>query len=216
VYFSFWRPVRALGRKALLIRFLISALYIVCLFISYACSLIIFFFTFSLLISSKEENRPALFWAGCHKRRLKLALVFFCLFSVVDHFVRLVNACFCCVGFSFHTISSQEIGLGKRLRNDLFGVEWDVKPQLSQLNFSFWRVGGCVQECVRSWLHSELDSLYSSDADPVLPLTRQFIDVLRDTSVILTPISSISQYFARLGVDYYKIASIACDSKVPC
>jgi len=127
-----------------------------------------------------------------------------------------VNACFCCVGFSFHTIPSQEIGLGKRLRNDLFGVEWDVKPQLSQLNFSFWRVGGCVQECVRSWLHGELDSLYSSDADPVLPLTKQFIDVLRDTSVILTPISSISQYFARLGVDYYKIASIACDSKVRC
>jgi len=215
VYFSFWRPVRALGRKALLVQFLISALYIVCLFISYACSLIIFFFTFSLLISSKEENRPALFRAGCHNRRLKLALVF-CLFSVVVHFVRLVNACFCCVGFSFHTILSQEIGLGKRLRNDLSGIDWHVKTQLSQLNFSFWRVGGCVQECVRSWLHSELDSLYSSDADPVLPLTKQFIDVLRDTSVILTPISSISQYFARLGVDYYKIASIACDSKVPC
>jgi len=26
----------------------------------------------------------------------------------------------------------QEIGLGKRLRNDLFCVEWDVKPELSQ------------------------------------------------------------------------------------
>jgi len=198
VYFSFWRPVRALGRKALLIRFLISALYIVCLFISYACSLVIFFFTFSLLISSKEENRPALFRAGCHNRRLKLALVF-CSF-------RSISEC----------VLSQEIGLGKRLRNDLSGIEWHVKTQPSQLNFSFWRVGGCVQECVRSWLHSELDSLYSSDADPVLPLTRQFIDVLRDTSVILTPISSISQYFARLGVDYYKIASIACDSKVRC
>jgi len=28
-------------------------------------------------------------------------------------------------------IPSQDIGLGKRLRNDLFCVEWDVKPQLS-------------------------------------------------------------------------------------
>ena len=30
------------------------------------------------------------------------------------------------------SIPSQEIGLGKRLQNDLFCVEWDVKPQLSQ------------------------------------------------------------------------------------
>jgi len=68
---------------------------------------------------------------------------------------------------------------------------------------------------VRNWLQGRLDALHSSDADPVLPLTRQFIDVLHDTAAVLTPISSISQYFARLGVDYYKIASIACDSKVP-
>jgi len=26
----------------------------------------------------------------------------------------------------------EEIGLGKRLRNDLFCVDWDVKPQLSE------------------------------------------------------------------------------------
>jgi len=30
------------------------------------------------------------------------------------------------------SIPSQETGLGKRLRNDLFCVEWDVKPQLNQ------------------------------------------------------------------------------------
>ena len=29
-------------------------------------------------------------------------------------------------------IPSQDIGLGKRLRNDLFCVEWDVKPQLNE------------------------------------------------------------------------------------
>ena len=46
--------------------------------------------------------------------------------------VCVVNACFCCVRFRFFPIPSQEIGLGKRLRNDLFCVEWDVKPQLSQ------------------------------------------------------------------------------------
>ena len=42
----------------------------------------------------------------------------------------LLNACLCCVRFSFFSIPSQETGLGKRLRNDLFCVEWDVKPQL--------------------------------------------------------------------------------------
>jgi len=30
------------------------------------------------------------------------------------------------------SIPSQEIGLGKRLQNDLFCVKWDIKPQLSQ------------------------------------------------------------------------------------
>ena len=30
------------------------------------------------------------------------------------------------------SLPSQEIGLGKSPRNDLFCVEWDIKPQLSQ------------------------------------------------------------------------------------
>ena len=38
-----------------------------------------------------------------------------------------MNACFCRVRFSF-SIPSQEIGLGKHLRNDLFCVECDEKP----------------------------------------------------------------------------------------
>ena len=36
-------------------------------------------------------------------------------------------ACFCYVRLSFFPIPSQEISLGKRLQNDLFCVEWDVK-----------------------------------------------------------------------------------------
>jgi len=39
------------------------------------------------------------------------------------------------------SIPSQEIGLGKRLRNDLFCVEWDVKPKLSQ-SVMLWLAGG--------------------------------------------------------------------------
>jgi len=39
------------------------------------------------------------------------------------------------------SIPRQEIGLGTRLRNDLFCVEWDVKPQLSH------STGGFVDHC---------------------------------------------------------------------
>jgi len=39
---------------------------------------------------------------------------------------------FVVLGFSMR---SQKTGLGKRLRNDLLLVEWDVRPQLNQLNF---------------------------------------------------------------------------------
>jgi len=55
-------PVRAPGRNALLIRSLILAVYIVCLFISYASPLILFFFTFFYLSNIDSfETRPALF-----------------------------------------------------------------------------------------------------------------------------------------------------------
>ena len=46
--------------------------------------------------------------------------------------VCMVNACFCCVRFSSFSIPRQEIGSEKRLRNELFCVVWNVKPQLSQ------------------------------------------------------------------------------------
>jgi len=56
---------------------------------------------------------------------------------VVVHFFRLVNASFFVLGL-FFSMQSQENGLGKRLRDNLFCVEWDVKPQLSQsINLHF-------------------------------------------------------------------------------
>ena len=39
---------------------------------------------------------------------------------------------FVVLGLVFFSIPGQEIGSRKRLRNDLFCVEWGVKPQLSQ------------------------------------------------------------------------------------
>ena len=58
------------------------------------------------------QNRPASFPGQCRKRRLNLALVFLCLFCIVVRFFWLMNACFCCVRFSFYSTPSQEIGLG--------------------------------------------------------------------------------------------------------
>ena len=33
------------------------------------------------------------------------------------------------------SIPSQEIGLGERLRNELFRVDWDVKPELNTIRY---------------------------------------------------------------------------------
>ena len=106
--------------------------YIHCLLVIICFSIYSFFFTFPyssppLLIFS-FDNRPAPFWG---QLSLKCWLSLFLCFRLVVHLFWLANACFCCVGFSFY-IPNQEIGLRKRLQNDLFCVEWDVKPQLSQ------------------------------------------------------------------------------------
>jgi len=53
-----------------------------------------------------------------------------------------VNACFCCVGFIFFHTKPRD-WLGKRLRNDPFCVEWDVKPQLNQ-SVNPWKGAGGV------------------------------------------------------------------------
>ena len=56
-----------------------------------------------------------------------------------------MHACFCCVSFSFPVLS-QEIGWEERLRNDLFGIDWDVKPQFNQ---SFWISGAGFSRAMR-------------------------------------------------------------------
>ena len=81
--------------------------YIVCLFISYASPLILFYLYFFLTyilpyLSFSLRIDPLCFQAECRKRRLNLAVVFvMCLFCVVVHFFSLVNACCCCVRFGF-------------------------------------------------------------------------------------------------------------------
>ena len=59
------------------------------------------------------------------------------------------------------SISSQETGLGKRLQNDRFFVEWDVKPQLSHLvsQWQFDTMSWVVVECQRDPLDEQFDEL---------------------------------------------------------
>jgi len=124
-------------------QFLVLTLYICILFaclyrmFSHLSMFLHFFLTYFLpYLSYALRVDPLHFQAGCRKKVTKPGFSLLCLFCVVVHFFWLVNACFCCVTFGF-SMPSQEIGLRKRLRNDLFCVEWDVKPPLSQ-----WMVGG--------------------------------------------------------------------------
>jgi len=50
---------------------------------------------------------------------------------MLKYILLLMHVCFSCVCFSF-SVLSPEMGWEERLRNDLFCVEWDVRPQLCQ------------------------------------------------------------------------------------
>ena len=91
-----------------------------------AFSLILFLFTISLLVSALTYLFLG-FHAGCHKRPLNLALVFCVYFVSYISFDRWMHA-FVALSLVFSIL----VGLGKRLRNDLFCVEQDVTPQLNQ------------------------------------------------------------------------------------
>ena len=79
----------------------------------------------------------------------------------------MLNACFCCVRFSFFPIPSQMTGLGKRLRSDLFYVEWDVKPQLHQ---SFCHTCHCVNmDCFKQRLTNTHTHTLNGPLCPGLP-----------------------------------------------
>ena len=87
---------------------------------------------FSLLFPYLLPYLSFPFQARCRKRQLNLALVFLCWLCVVVHFFWLLNACICFVTCSSFSILHQEICLWKRLQNDLFCIDWGVKPQLNQ------------------------------------------------------------------------------------
>ena len=114
---------------------LISALYILFACLYHMLPHLSFSLHFSLLISSLTYL--FLWEKTCSISRpdvvKKVVLVFLCLFCVVVCFIWLVNACSCCVWFSFFSCQAKRLAWRNVSQNDLFCVEWDVKPQLNQL-----------------------------------------------------------------------------------
>jgi len=84
-----------------------------------------------------------------------------------------------CVRFSFSHAKPRD-WLGKRLRNDLFCVEWDVKPQLGQAV----TVCVCVCVCFRDGVYSRGELRIPTDVrlrtivSTVCQLSREFIEFL--------------------------------------
>ena len=70
------------------------------------------------------------------------------------------------------------------------------------------------QEHVRGWLQGRLDRITSNDEDNVQQLTRMFVTLLKEVTSLLKPVTSVEELFSPVGVDYFKVASIACDAKV--
>ena len=97
-------------------------------------------------------------------------LSFFLHFSLLIFFDWWMHA-FVVSGLVF-SIPAQEIGLGNCLRNDIFCVEWDVKPQLSQW-INHWFAGHVIPPdqllpiaLARGSSGLQLDFTYQSRATP--------------------------------------------------
>ena len=130
-YYCILCPMRAPGCNAPLIPYF-GAIYIVCLFISFF--LCIFLANLLPYLSFPLWIDPLHFQAGCRKRWLNLSLIFGFILLCCSTFLFCFDwrmRAFVAVGLVFST-PSQEIGLWKRLRNVLFCVAWDVKPQLNE------------------------------------------------------------------------------------
>ena len=71
-----------------------------------------------------------------------------------------------------------------------------------------------TQEDISLWLDQKMSLVTSTAKDPVIPKTKLFVEVLHDALKVVTPIYSVSQYFSRLGIDYFKILSLFIEKKV--
>ena len=135
-------PVRAPGRNAYFIRFLISALYthhgVVVVYILFTCMFphLSFFLHFVLTcllpyLYFPLRIDPLLFQAGCRKKATKPGSRFFVFILCYSTFLWMVNVRFRCVRFSF-SYKAKRLAWGNISEMSIFCVKWYVKPQLSQ------------------------------------------------------------------------------------
>ncbi|ELT89549.1 hypothetical protein CAPTEDRAFT_192792 [Capitella teleta] len=73
-----------------------------------------------------------------------------------------------------------------------------------------------LQNDVRVWLDDQLSQIQSSAKDPVISKTKLFVQVLQDAMHLTTPIFSVSQYFSRMGFDYFKLLSSTMEKRLSC
>lgn len=73
-----------------------------------------------------------------------------------------------------------------------------------------------LQSDVKDWVSEQLGAVHAAGKgkDPVIPEIKALVAVLRMASTVITPIYSITQYFSRIGIDYFKVVSLTIDSKV--
>ncbi len=70
------------------------------------------------------------------------------------------------------------------------------------------------QADVRQWVQQKLENIHSAVKDSVLPEVKMLVHLLQDCNPTITPIYSIAQYLNKIGVDYYRVASLTMESKV--
>ena len=67
---------------------------------------------------------------------------------------------------------------------------------------------------MKNWVVSQLGQVRPDSKQPLIPETKMLVAVLAEAVTVITPIYSVTEYFARMGIDYFKIASLTMESGV--
>ena len=71
-----------------------------------------------------------------------------------------------------------------------------------------------IQTDARRWTDEQLATIKAKVKDPVVEEMGQFSEVVMTIMQALIPVYGFTEYFSRADLDYYKLASIAVESKV--
>ena len=111
---------------------------------------------------------------------------------------------FAVLGLFFST-PSWEIGLGKLLRSDLFCVEWDVKPQLSQL-------AACCSGWYRCVLSDAAVVGVLMQEMPTVKASCQFLVSLLDFTLNFQKTSQVAEQNKKVKVAHSRLPSVGFQS----